>query len=62
MDYKSLLSKYIKHVGEEEGVDFISRCSLSDSTLDEIEALVECSRQATYTATHDAINKVTPRG
>lgn len=42
MDYKQLLAKYIQHVGDEEGTDFIDNCHYNETfTYEEIDALID---------------------
>ena len=47
IDYKELLAKYIEHVGECEGVDFIPKYKddeFSGFSNQEIDALWECAK------------------
>ena len=60
IDYRTLLAKYIEHVGAEEGCTFISRLYLNKNCIyegmsdrvtfskDEVEALEECSNLYYY--------------
>lgn len=45
MNYKLLLTKYIEHVGEVEGYDFIPKThGAYEFTEEELEALWECAK------------------
>lgn len=72
VDYRFLLTKYIDHVGHEEGITFVSRFYEEDGvfhgggdqtlTADEMKALLQCEQEANSLSAIDAAMHPTTGG